>query len=49
MGRSREQIDVLGEEPELLLRFRQEKPGWRRELLLAVKRALEEVPTQSLK
>lgn len=46
MGRPRKQIDTMGEGPELLRLFKKEKPGWKRERLLAIKRALEEVPTQ---
>ena len=46
MARPRKQIDTLGEGPELLGLFKKEKPGWKRECLPAIKRILEEVPTQ---
>lgn len=48
MGRPRKQIDTLGEGPELLRLFKKEKPGWKRERMLVIKRVLEEAPTQSV-
>ena len=45
MGRGRKPIVPNGEAPKLLRRFKETKPGWQRERLLAVKRVPEEVPT----
>ena len=48
MARPRKQIDILGEGPELLRLLKKEKPGWKRERMLAIKRALEETPNQTV-
>ena len=46
MGRPRKQVDAMNEGSELLRLFKKEKPGWKRERMLAIKRVLEDVPTQ---
>lgn len=48
MARPRKKIDTFGQAPALLEKLSQQKPGWKRERLLALKLALEGNQTQEV-
>ena len=48
MARPRKKIDMLREAPKLLDKLKKEKPGWRRERMVALKLVLEGEPTQAV-